>query len=343
MLKKILLILGSLFFVLLVLLTGELFLRVFNIVPAFGTSRNLFTANGYGTSVGNARNVETVSYGAKVYTDNYGFRIPCNYSNSSKQYESAILILGDSIAFGLGVEEEKTFAGRLRSTLSSTKIYNSSVIAYSIADYRNVIDHFFPAHGEIDKVFLILCLNDFSEISAEEIKKALHAETQPKNWVESLRRVRIIRKINTFLRVQSRLYIAIKSILTDPHYRYWRDVQALYERDKEQQFLENMNIISDVSKKINEKGASFTIIIAPFEYQLRVHDPSTNKPQKKIGEFLKRNNIDYMDAVQEFRRVGGSSKSFFLYGDPMHFSEKGHEVMYKMVMRKLAMSKPSMS
>jgi lysophospholipase L1-like esterase len=316
---------------------GELFVRVLRIVPEFGTSRDLFISNGYGTSVGNARNVETVSYGAKVYTDNYGFRVPYNDSNYSRECRSAMLIMGDSVAFGLGVEEEKTFAGRLRTALPSVRIYNSSVIGHCIADYRNVIDQFLPEHSEIDRIFLILCLNDTSEISSDDIKKTLNPETQTRNWVEALRQVRIISKINTFLRIQSRLYILIKTLVTDTHYRYWRDCYFLYEKGNEQQFGENMNVIRDINREIKAKGITFTVFIVPFEYQLRVHDSSTNMPQEKIGRFFRENDIDYVDAVQGFRNLGGFSRSMFLYGDPMHFSEKGHEVMYKIVMRKLTM------
>lgn len=56
------------------LLLGEGLCRIFSNINFQGTDRNLFVENVYGTSRGNAKNVETISFGIKVYTDENGFR-----------------------------------------------------------------------------------------------------------------------------------------------------------------------------------------------------------------------------------------------------------------------------
>ena len=59
-----------------VLLVGEAWVRAFSDVPLLGNSRHLFVADAWGASKGNARNVEAVSFGVRVYTDEHGFRVP---------------------------------------------------------------------------------------------------------------------------------------------------------------------------------------------------------------------------------------------------------------------------
>ncbi|MFH1309172.1 MAG: hypothetical protein ABIH85_00670 [Candidatus Omnitrophota bacterium] len=63
------LLIGTLFGCFLLLLLGEGLCRVFTDVNFQGTSKNLLVENAYGTSKGNAKNAEEVSFGVKVYTD----------------------------------------------------------------------------------------------------------------------------------------------------------------------------------------------------------------------------------------------------------------------------------
>lgn len=159
---NIFLLMGTLFCCLLLLFLGEGLCRVFTDINCQRTSRDLLIENGYGTSIGNAKNFEAISFGAKVYTDEFGFRVPRNGGTSLSDCESAILILGDSVGFGVGLEEDETAAGLLQKEIPSTKIYNSSVIGYHTQDYKNVVNAFQPLHEEIKAVYLLFCLNDLS-------------------------------------------------------------------------------------------------------------------------------------------------------------------------------------
>ena len=91
------LIAGSIFLCVLLLLSGEMVVRLFSDINFLGNSSNLFVANAYGTSMGNARNSEAESFGIKVYTDEYGFRIDKDTFVKDRKYENSILILGDSV------------------------------------------------------------------------------------------------------------------------------------------------------------------------------------------------------------------------------------------------------
>lgn len=135
-LGNVLLIFGSILFYLTILLIGEFLTRTFSEITFFGNSKNLFLPEAFGKSQGNARNVEAISFGSKVFTDQHGFRIPENMPASSKPSKRKVLfLLGDSVAFGPGLVENQTFSGMLRSRFPDLEVYNSSVIGYSTQDY----------------------------------------------------------------------------------------------------------------------------------------------------------------------------------------------------------------
>ena len=168
-----LLVLGSLLCLLLIGGIAEIAVRTFSAVDLLGNSRNLFVAQAYGTSNGNAPNVEASSFGRLVYTDEHGFRVPKGGVPEDAGKPEAILILGDSVGFGPAIEESDTFAGLLRTRFVDRRIYNSSVIGYSTSDYRNVVDAFLPRHPEVKAVVLVYCLNDVSSTSAQQIDQYL--------------------------------------------------------------------------------------------------------------------------------------------------------------------------
>ena len=182
---ELLLVLGSLVCLLLIGGIAEIAVRTFSAVDLLGNSKNLFIAHAYGTSNGNAPNVEASSFGTLVYTDEHGFRVPKGGLPEDERKAEAILILGDSVGFGPAVEEGDTFAGLLRTRFADRRIYNSSVIGYSTPDYRNVIDAFLPRHPEVKAVVLVFCLNDISSASARNIDRYLKSETVERSEEES--------------------------------------------------------------------------------------------------------------------------------------------------------------
>jgi hypothetical protein len=170
--QRLLLAGGTLALCALVITAGEAFCRLFLDISYQGNSRELFIANAWGDSMGNRRRGHGVSFGAEVWTDENGFRV--DPTVSEKPGRPAVLILGDSVAFGVGVPEAHTFAGLLRRTLAGHRIYNSSVIGYALPDYRNVVERFVSAHAEVATAVLVFSLNDVSHQSASDIRAFLN-------------------------------------------------------------------------------------------------------------------------------------------------------------------------
>lgn len=327
---ELLLLAGSLAFLLVLAGLGELAVRAFSAVDLLGNSRNLFVADAYGASTGNAPNVEGSSFGQNVYTDAHGFRIPKGGVPGDADKGAALLILGDSVGFGPAVEEDETLAGILRKRFPEVRIYNSSVIGYSTGDYRNVVEAFVPAHPEVRAVALVYCLNDVSVASAQNIDRYLKDQQQaaaPQNLTETLRSFTLLSDLNDYLRSRSKLYLFVRHRLLGTQLRDWKAALGLYGPERAADVEKSARDIGALARALEARGIPLVVVLSPFEYQLREPgDPETQIPQQVLGELLAKEGVAYLDPRPSFDpRV--PSTDYFLGYDSMHFSSQGHRVI----------------
>jgi hypothetical protein len=327
---ELLLLLGSLLFVASLGVIGELCVRTFSGIDLLGNSKNLFVANAYGPTFGNTPNVEAISYGKTVYTDEHGFRVPKGGVPGDAGKTEAILILGDSVGFGAGVEEGDTLAGRLRARFAAKRIYNSSVIGYATNDYHNVVDAFVPQHPEVTAVALVLCLNDVTPSSAQNIDSYLKTKSAPvpeQNLTETLRSFAWISRANDYLRARSKLYLLFRHRLLGTQQREWKTLLHYYSDELAPDVEQSANDIAAVAAELRQRSVRFAVVIVPFEHQLsHPADPESEVPQKTIGALLSKASVRYIDARPYFSSENAATDYFLAY-DPMHLSSMGHRVI----------------
>jgi lysophospholipase L1-like esterase len=308
-------------------LGAEFAFRMFSDIRPQGNSRSLFIDHSFGDSSGNAKNVTAVSFGITVHTDSMGFR-ESEEAVEPSGGRTALLVLGDSIAFGVGVQEPATFVGLLRKQFPNTIIYNSAVIGYGLADYRNVVNAFVPQHPEIKYAYLAFCLNDVTDESATEISESLR---QP--WLREKPTLRsLLFGVNNFLRSRSRLYLMLRAWLTDPQQRYF-DADNLNYRMPEDKFQKAMQPLADISQTLSRRGISLTVVVFPYEAQLRSNDPALALPQRRLSNYMRERGIRFIDLMPDLRALP-ATKLFLVY-DPMHLSGTGHRVVANVLCRDL--------
>ena len=305
-----------------VLGAGEILCRIFSDAPFLGISKNLIIPNAFGDSKGNAPNIKGVSFGADIYTNGEGFRIDPEFSTIG--HGPAILILGDSVSFGPGVPESRTFAGLLRRLDASRPVYNSSVIGYDLQDYKNVVERVAPAHPDIRAAYLSFCLNDLSPRSAGEIDRAL---ANP-DAVERVKGLPVLSGLNEFLRMHSKLFLVLKNSLLDNSRRYFDAEVSLYDIDQAA-FERSLQPLTDVERMLRERGIPLTVMVMPYEAQLRRRTPSDLKPQQRVLGFCNEHRIRCVNMIEPLTRGGFPPKKLFLGGDPMHLSEAGHRLVFE--------------
>ncbi len=315
----------------LVLLAGEAFCRMFTRITFLETSSNLFAPRRFGKSFGNTPNMEGLVFSKKFNIDGDGFRYDPEFQPAAPKDAPAILIIGDSVSFGPGVVESESIAGLLRRAIPNEQVYNASVLGYDTFDYKNVVTSVVKQKPEVKTVLLFYCLNDLSDVSAQQIRQ----QTDPYENPEKLReRPTPIRQINEFLRMRSKLYLWLRNNLYDSSRVYFLTDLPYYQKDDEV-LQPALQPLADLKESLSASGIKFKVFLMPYEMQLRPGSPPEYfLPQEKVANFLKRNNIDYYDAMADFKK-SDAPPLLYIYGDPMHLSPAGNRLTAEAVCREI--------
>ncbi|MBV9240964.1 MAG: hypothetical protein JO314_03055 [Acidobacteria bacterium] len=317
----------SVFFCLLVLGAGELYCRYFSDVNLRRVSHDFVVTNDAGRVVANVPNGRGTAFGVDVFSDGNGFRIPEGYVQP--RASKGILLLGDSVTFGVGVPEPQTFAGKLRSTLSDTAVYNSGVIGYSMVDEEKVAQTFLPQHPEIRRVYLFYCLNDFQPA---EVDETLKPPQQTGAWASFKAAVRsTFAWTNDTLGGHSKLYVYITGMTADPSRRYFEWDRTLMSVDDET-VRRTVQPIVNIDHMARQKAAALTVIFLPYEKQLRDGSNADWTPQDRVESALRAQGVECVDLRADFGHLSRSTDAF-LFADPMHLNSRGHDIVYDALMR----------
>ena len=323
----------NLLIITLIIFIFEILLRLDNKIKFNGSSTKIFTYNEL-DNYHNTPNFTGISFGVKFYTDKDGYRIPYPNYIYPKNPQKKILIMGDSVSFGAGIEEEYSFTGLLRKNFHKNQIINASVNGYNIDNYKFLTDKI-VGNNKFDLSILVLCLNDiisFKNTLSDSSKESLLVKI-----IEGSRKNKFLFNTNLFLREKSMIYLYIKGIFTDPSFRYFKIDTMNYNYDIESRLKK--------IKKINDKFISanipFIVIIAPYEYQIRTLKKSDDTnyledelilPQIKLSNYFESENIKFIDPYNRFKAVQLSNgKPLFIKFDPMHLSREGHEIIFSVI------------
>jgi hypothetical protein len=289
----------------------------------------------YGPTVGHAPNARARSFEASVFTDADGFRVPGPRAAGGGR--PAVLVMGDSVAFGAGVEEPLTFVGRLRAAHPSREFLNAAVIGYTVRDYENVARHLLPRHPEVQEALLVFCLNDLTDSSAALIRESLERVDRPANLVDRARNVRLLGSFNATLRSHSKLYLWVKNALTDTPQRYFRADLALYDVSDER-LAELLAPLERLWGQLERAGVPLTVVLVPYEAQLRLQGDDVLRPQRRLSAFFDARGISYVDLTAPLARAGADGTELYLPGDAMHLCAAGHRAVFELLHPRLAAS-----
>ena len=280
--------------------------------------------------------------GVLVITDEHGFRT----SPHSRQLHTSehVLVLGDSVSVGNGVEAEQTYPSLLEEKLGK-KVLNASVTGYRIVDYvevlGNIVDNFKP-----QLVIIGICLNDVSPTSQANIvgiarKKKADGEVTPDERRYPNMFVRTLRYINdnyldfhAFLGSYSRTYVLVKSLATDSARDHFLADELYYD---DPQTIEVLSSQFTKLKRLLTDEKPLVLFIFPYEYQLRAGSLEVLEPQKIIKEAGHRAGVtiyDLYDELAEYLKANRlPSKAIYLFNDPLHFNSVGHHAIAELVYR----------
>ncbi len=308
--------------VILLFILAEIVIRL--LIPEIklpGTESILLQESVYRDSQGLRKNISGKSMGVIKSTTSYRTWKYHRNSNSKRK----ILFLGDSVSMGIGIENDSTFCGIVNNTDTSSHIINPSLIGYSVYDYKNIVRKILVDEGnqnEINEVIICWCLND---IYSNEIIQNVPQATEET----------FFGRMMIFFRNNSYLYQFVKNLFTDRAKDYYLFDLKFYKSDN-RTLRKGLKDLDETIDLVKSKKIKLTILMMPYEFQIREVDyHGRNKPQQLLSEFLQFKNVEYYDIAKAFDGNGENISDNYLYGDGIHFSERGHRIVANYILNEI--------
>lgn len=239
-------------------------------------------------------------------------------------------LLGDSVAMGLGVEPDSTFAGRL-AAIPGSRVHNPSVLGWAAPDYRRAaVDLLYAVdvgHTRAPAaVTLVWCLNDLYPdglpipvaTAATQAAAAPRAPLGPRAFQAVKQRAA---GPLAWLGRHSRLYRWARTVLPDAAGRTYAYDRALYtdpafQADRDRAFAD----VAVARDELARFGIPLAVVVVPESPQLRTR-PADTVPQDTVRARFAALGIRTLDLTPLLDRP-----EHFLTADATHLSAAGHAV-----------------
>lgn len=213
-------------------------------------------------------------------------------------------MLGDSVAFGHGVEAHEAFPQILETILRSrgddVEVFNVALPGWSTRQQRIAYERIVRAYRP-DLVLLSICLNDPAELQNNLAK--------PPRWLTGLyARSAVVRMA---LGASRREIAAVEELFVEPAPA---SVEAAYAR-----FFEEVEKLAD---DVARDGARLALVVNPFRFQL---EPAAPPPvaQGRIAAFGSEKRLQVIDLLGPVAGSGGAR----LFIDYDHWTPEGARVV----------------
>jgi hypothetical protein len=228
------------------------------------------------------------------------------------------------------------------------RILNASVTGYGVTEYGKVLE---KIAGTVrpDTVIMGFCLNDPTATSQAQILAMVKKNTAPSaaepdptrypnpmvRWLRSVND-RYVR-FNDALKTYSRTYLLLKSLATDSSRDYFTADEMMYSQASLLDLLTSE--LSHLKALAAAHHTSLLLIVFPYEYQLRAPHEASREPQRIIQQAGIKAGVQiydlFDDLLASLASEQVSSKSLYLFNDPMHFNARGHRIIAELVRKKL--------
>lgn len=214
-----------------------------------------------------------------------------------------IVILGDSVTFGHGLEAPEAFPqlleGSLRASGRDVDVFNLALPGWSTRQERLAYERIARKYKP-SVVVLGVCLNDLAELQINL--------TRPPGFLLTL--FKHSAAIRMALGASRREIGAVEELFT-----------ALGSARVESAFRLFFDEVRTLKAEVSKDGATFAVVVFPFRFQVEPKAPAPSV-QRRILEFAAAEKITAFDLLPEIA-ASPAPTDFFLDYD--HFSKAGHE------------------
>lgn len=261
--------------------------------------------------------------------------------NGSRRSESAAaalanapvtLIIGDSFAFGLGVNYEECFAGRLGARSASIRVVDAGVNGYGPAQYRAMLEHLLAIGPSPERVIVSTYpANDFSDcLEDKNVAVADGILANERSLRAALKRNSHLFRLAARARHQNserRVPItATERQLCTPGEWEGASLKRAAEIYREQ--------FAAIAAACRSRGLPLLVVLIPFDASIAPPDGALEYtlPNEKARAILAELEIPLVDPTERLKRIG-LEKGYFAHN--RHLTAAGHEAVFEALIEKM--------
>jgi lysophospholipase L1-like esterase len=248
-----------------------------------------------------------------------------------------LLWLGDSVTFGLGVAQDRTYAARIARQLASRQppweTVDQAIFAYDTRHELETLEEDGLAYRP-ELIVLQFYMNDFSISSP-------HPDPGAIRWSDRLTAVknRLVYKSALYLRAQQLLLGASYLLFHDARRRYFpqtlnpnqpRSQSAYLEAHPDDAALPTFTALAAIARIARQHGARLLVFITPDELQL--FTARYDVINRRVAGFCRRQGIPTFDPLPVLRAGADRRRLFY---DGIHYSDYGHAVVARLLLAAL--------
>ena len=293
-------------------------------------------------------------YRITVSTNSLGFRD----DEIRAKEKDRIVVVGDSFALGIGVEEEETFSTLLERKLTEYEVINTGVPSYETWREKRYLQQ---SKLEPDIVILAFFHNDINgneneNICTSNVRKGYLVDDNYNSMPSLLFNMRIL------LNTKAESYCLLKDSALNVKSRLTkRELEPAIQGSLLAYFTnepykgkaaENWNVTKRLLKEtaniVKESGSEFIILIIPDKLQVEEEswkpiterygitskDFDTEKLNTMLKEFAEENDITVVDPLPQLKKA---DKKLY-YDFDRHFNAEGHKIVAEVLYEHLKVS-----
>ncbi len=248
-----------------------------------------------------------------------------------------LLLLGDSVTFGLGVAQDRTYAARIARQLAGRQppweTVNQTIFAYDTRHELVTLEEDGLAYRP-GVILLQFYMNDFS-ISSPQPRAAAAS------WGDRLlaAKNRLLYKSVLYLRAQQLLLGTSYLLLHGARRRYFPETLNAGEPQAQTAYLAahpddaslpTFTALGAIGRVARQHGARLLVFITPDEVQL--FTPRYDVINRRVADFCRRQGIPVFDPLPVLRAGDDRRRLFY---DGVHYSDHGHAVIASLLLAAL--------
>ena len=227
-----------------------------------------------------------------------------------------IVILGDSVTFGHGLEATQAFPRLLeQSRQHADDVFNLALPGWSTRQERLAYERIARKYKP-NAVILAVCLNDLAELQINL--------TRPSATLLSL--FQHSAAVRLALGASKREIGAVEELFSEPDSARVNDAFRL--------FFQEVRTLRD---EVLKDGATFRMVVLPFRFQVELNAPPPSV-QERIAIFGATESIPVLDALKDMKEEKNPAALFLDYD---HLSESGHALVAGLLAQELEAAFPS--